>query len=52
MRLMASRATTRRCPKVQKAKAWQPLLQSWKNEAESLGKSFARGEAGVDPKRI
>jgi len=37
-------------PEVRKAKAWQPLLRGWKNEAESLGKSFAGGEATVDPK--
>jgi probable DNA repair protein len=36
---------------VRKAKAWQPLLQSWKDEAEALGKSFASGQAVVDPKR-
>jgi hypothetical protein len=38
-------------PKVQKAKAWQPLLRDWKAEAERLGQSFAAGEAGVDPKK-
>jgi ATP-dependent helicase/nuclease subunit B len=31
---------------------WKPLLQAWKNEAESLGASFAAGDASVDPKRI
>jgi probable DNA repair protein len=31
---------------------WKPLLQVWKNEAESLGASFAAGDASVDPKRI
>jgi ATP-dependent helicase/nuclease subunit B len=36
---------------VKKAKAWKPLLESWKDEAESLGSSFASGEARVDPKR-
>lgn len=36
---------------VRKAKAWHPLLQSWKDEAEALGKGFASGEAAVDPKR-
>jgi ATP-dependent helicase/nuclease subunit B len=36
---------------VRKAKAWNPLLQSWKDEAEALGKGFASGEAQVDPKR-
>ena len=36
---------------VKKARAWKPLLQSWKDEAEALGKGFASGEAPVDPKR-
>jgi probable DNA repair protein len=38
-------------PKVQKAGAWQPLLRDWKTEAESLGASFAGGNAEVSPKR-
>ena len=38
-------------PRVQKAKAWEPLLRDWKAEAEKLGGEFARGEAGVDPKK-
>jgi len=39
-------------PKVPKAKeGWQPLLRDWKKEAERLGRSFAGGEAGVDPKK-
>jgi ATP-dependent helicase/nuclease subunit B len=36
---------------VRKAKAWQPLVQSWKDEAEALGNGFASGQAAVDPKR-
>jgi|SRR5882672_5425773 len=51
MRFMGYSRDDKAIPKVQKAKAWQPLLQAWKNEAESLGASFARGEAGVDPKK-
>jgi ATP-dependent helicase/nuclease subunit B len=51
MRMMGFSRDDKALPKVQKAKAWQPLLQSWKQEAESLGKSFAGGEAGVDPKK-
>jgi len=35
---------------VRKAKAWEALLKSWKDEAESLGAAFAAGEARVDPK--
>ncbi|HKW38379.1 MAG TPA: PD-(D/E)XK nuclease family protein [Burkholderiales bacterium] len=38
-------------PDVRTAKAWQPLLRDWKAEAEKLGGEFARGEAGVDPKK-
>ena len=38
-------------PRVQKAKAWGPLLRDWKAEAEKLGGEFAHGEAGVDPKK-
>jgi len=37
-------------PGVNAAQAWEPLLQSWKKEAESLGAAFAAGEARVDPK--
>jgi len=51
MRFMGYSRDDKAIPKVQKAKAWQPLMQAWKNEAESLGSSFARGEAGVDPKK-
>jgi RecB family exonuclease len=51
MRFMGYSRDDKAIPKVQKAKAWQPLLQSWKTEAESLGASFARGDAGVDPKK-
>jgi ATP-dependent helicase/nuclease subunit B len=38
-------------PRVQKYHSWEQLSREWKTEAESLGKSFASGEAGVDPKR-
>src|SRR5882672_2366203 len=51
MRFMGYSRDDKAIPKVQKAKAWQPLLQSWKKEAERLGQSFAAGEAGVDPKK-
>jgi len=36
---------------VKPAKAWKPLLQAWRDEAESLGAAFASGAACVDPKR-
>ena len=29
----------------------EKLSKDWKTEAEALGKSFASGEAAVDPKR-
>jgi ATP-dependent helicase/nuclease subunit B len=51
MRFMGYSRDDKAIPKVQKAKAWQPLMRAWKEEAESLGKSFAGGEAGVDPKK-
>jgi len=51
MRMMGYSRDDKALPRVQKAKAWQPLLRDWKNEAESLGKSFTGGEAGVDPKK-
>jgi len=39
-------------PKVAKPKeGWQPLLRDWQREAENLGRSFAKGEAAVDPKK-
>jgi probable DNA repair protein len=51
MRMMGYSRDDKALPRVQKAKAWQPLLREWKNEAESLGSAFARGEASVDPKK-
>src|SRR6266851_2226469 len=51
MRMMGYSRDEKALPRVQKAKAWQPLLREWKNEAESLGSAFARGEASVDPKK-
>jgi RecB family exonuclease len=51
MRFMGFSRDDKALPKVQKAKAWQPLLRAWKDEAESLGAAFAGGEARVDPKR-
>src|SRR6267154_2165916 len=51
MRFMGYSRDDKAIPKVQKAKAWQPLLRDWRAEAERLGQSFAAGEAGVDPKK-
>jgi ATP-dependent helicase/nuclease subunit B len=36
---------------VKGAKAWEPLMQAWRDEAQALGTAFAAGEARVDPKR-
>ncbi len=38
-------------PGVKPAKAWAPLLASWRTEAARLAGTFAAGEAEVDPKR-
>jgi probable DNA repair protein len=51
MRFMGYSRDDKAIPRVQKAKAWQPLLRDWKAEAERLGQSFGAGEAGVDPKK-
>src|SRR6266852_1274932 len=52
MRFVGLSRDDKALPKVPKAKdGWQPLLRDWKKEAERLGQSFARGEAGVDPKK-
>jgi ATP-dependent helicase/nuclease subunit B len=52
MRFVGLSRDDKALPKVPKAKdGWQPLLADWKKEAERLGRSFAGGEAGVDPKR-
>src|SRR3989441_152422 len=49
MRFMGYSRDDNAIPKVQKAKAWQPLLRDWKAEAERLGQSFAAGAAGGAP---
>jgi ATP-dependent helicase/nuclease subunit B len=52
MRFVGLSRDDKALPKVPKAKdGWQPLLRDWKAEAERLGRSFAAGEARVDPKR-
>src|SRR5881396_3804729 len=52
MRFVGLSRDDKALPKVPKAKdGWQPLLRDWKKEAERLGRSFAGGEAGVDPKK-
>jgi len=37
-------------PQVNVAQSWSALLAAWKRDAEALGKSFAEGDAQVDPK--
>ena len=51
MRFVGFSRDDKALPRVQTAKAWQPLMRDWKAEAEKLGGEFARGDAGVDPKR-
>jgi ATP-dependent helicase/nuclease subunit B len=51
MKLMGFSRLDNALPGVKKAKAWEPLLKSWKDEAEDLAASFKSGEARVDPKR-
>ncbi|HWA39803.1 MAG TPA: PD-(D/E)XK nuclease family protein [Burkholderiales bacterium] len=51
MRLMGFSRDKDALPGVREAKAWKPLLEDWRREAERLGASFASGEARVDPKR-
>jgi RecB family exonuclease len=48
MRMMGYSRDDKALPRVQKAKAWQPLLRDWKNEAESLGKSFAGARRAIE----
>jgi ATP-dependent helicase/nuclease subunit B len=52
MRFVGLSRDEKALPKVAREKeGWQPLLRNWKDEAESLGGSFARGNAEVSPKR-
>src|SRR5258708_4268857 len=51
MRFMGFSRDKHALPRVEPAKNWTTLLQSWKEEAESLGKGFPSGAAQVDPKR-
>ena len=51
MKLMGFSRDEGAIPGVKKAKAWEPLLRSWKEETERLGGNFKAGEATVDPKR-
>jgi len=52
MRFVGLSRDDKALPKVPKPNdGWQPLLRDWRKEAERLGRSFATGEAGVDPKK-
>ena len=50
MRFMGYSRTGNVLPQVNAALSWPALLAAWKKDAEALGKSFASGEAPVDPK--
>jgi ATP-dependent helicase/nuclease subunit B len=52
MRFVGLSRDDKALPRVPRPKeGWQPLLADWKKEAENLGRSFAKGEAAVDPKK-
>jgi probable DNA repair protein len=52
MRFVGLSRDEKALPRVPRPKeGWQPMLAAWKKEAERLGRSFAGGEAGVDPKK-
>jgi hypothetical protein len=51
MRYMGFSRAKDMIPQVQASKNWKAQLDGWKEEAESLGRAFAAGEARVDPKR-
>ena len=38
-------------PKAKAAESWPGLLAGWRSELDALGREFAQGVAGVDPKR-
>jgi RecB family exonuclease len=50
MRFLGFSKTPDLVPGVTPAKSWPALLAAWKQDAEALGKSFAAGDAQVDPK--
>ena len=50
MRFMGYSKAERALPRVEVYRDWQKLLDTWKRDADALGKSFATGEAPVDPK--
>ena len=50
MRFMGYSKADKLLPRVEVYRDWQKLLDTWKRDADGLGKSFAAGEAPVDPK--
>jgi probable DNA repair protein len=50
MRFMGFSKNPNLLPRVSAAHSWPALLAAWKRDADALGKSFASGEAPVDPK--
>ena len=52
MRLVGLSRDDKALPRVPKAKeAWPKVLGDWQKAAEALGGAFAKGDAGVDPKK-
>ncbi len=52
MKFMGYARAPHMLPNVQHYHEWQELLETWKEDAEALGKAFAAGDAHVDPKDI
>jgi len=50
MRFMGFSRNPNVIPQVNAAQSWPALLAEWKKDADALGRSFASGEAQVDPK--
>lgn len=50
MRFMGFSRAAHVLPRVEMYRDWPKLMEQWKKDAEALGKSFASGEAPVDPK--
>jgi ATP-dependent helicase/nuclease subunit B len=51
MKLMGFSRDAKALPNVKQYHDWAKLFTEWRAEAESLGQSFASGEARVDPKK-
>lgn len=51
MRMMGFSRDDKVLPKVRQYHDWKILLEEWKEEVDNLGREFAAGAAGVDPKQ-